>query len=45
MGSEKNFDPAGNLRYRGSIAGKRCRAVVALDDPVLIISIHFRRGR
>jgi hypothetical protein len=40
---EKDFDPDGNPRYRGYIAGKRCRVVVALDDPDLIISIHRRR--
>jgi hypothetical protein len=39
----KDFDPDGNPRYRGYIAGKRCRVVVALDDPDLIISIHHRR--
>jgi hypothetical protein len=41
----KDFDPKGNPRYRGYIAGKRCRVVVALDDPDLIISIHHRRRR
>jgi hypothetical protein len=39
----KDFDPQGNPRYRGFIAGKRCRVVVAHDDPDLIISIHRRR--
>jgi hypothetical protein len=42
---EKDFDRDGNPRYRGYIAGKRCRVVVALDDPDLIISIHPRRRR
>jgi hypothetical protein len=42
---EQNFDSDGNPRYRGFIAGKRCRVVVAADDPDLIISIHFRRRR
>jgi hypothetical protein len=42
---EKDFDLDGNPRYRGFIAGKRCRVVVALDDPDLIISIHLRRRR
>jgi hypothetical protein len=42
---EKDFDAEGNPRYRGFIAGKRCRVVVALDDPETIISIHFRRRR
>jgi hypothetical protein len=42
---EKDFDRRGNPRYRGFIAGKRCRVVVALDDPEMIISIHFRRRR
>jgi hypothetical protein len=41
----KDFDRDGNPRYRGYIAGKRCRVVVALDDPDLIISIHPRRRR
>jgi hypothetical protein len=39
----KDFNLDGNPRYRGFIAGKRCRVVVALDDPDLIISIHRRR--
>lgn len=43
--SEKDFDWKGNPRYRGSIAGTRCRVVVALDDPDFIITIHFRRRR
>jgi hypothetical protein len=43
--SGKDFDQRGNPRYRGYIAGKRCRVVVALDDPGLIITIHFRRRR
>lgn len=41
----KDFDENGNPRYRGFIAGKRCRVVVAVDDPGLIISIHRRRRR
>jgi hypothetical protein len=41
--TEKDFDREGNSRYRGFIAGERCRVVVALDDPDLIISIHHRR--
>jgi hypothetical protein len=41
----KDFDADGNPRYRGFIAGKRCRVVVALDDPDLIITIHRRRRR
>jgi hypothetical protein len=41
----KDFDPDGNPRYRGYIAGARCRVVVAHDDPDLIISIHRRRRR
>jgi hypothetical protein len=41
----KDFDLDGNPRYRGYIAGSRCRVVVALDDPDLIISIHRRRRR
>jgi len=41
----KDFDPGGNPRYRGFIAGKRCPVVVALDDLDLIISIHRRRRR
>jgi hypothetical protein len=41
----KDFDEDGNPRYRGFIAGERCRVVVALDDPDLIITIHFRRRR
>jgi hypothetical protein len=27
------------------IAGERCPVIVALDDPDLIITIHFRRRR
>jgi hypothetical protein len=42
---EKDFDRKGNPRYRGFIAGERCRVVVALEDPDLIITIHFRRRR
>jgi hypothetical protein len=30
---ENDFDQNGNPRYRGYIAGQRCRVVVALDDP------------
>jgi hypothetical protein len=41
----KDFDEKGNSRYRGFIAGERCRVVVALDDPDLIITIHPRRRR
>jgi hypothetical protein len=41
----KDFDDRGNSRYRGFIGGTRCRVVVALDDPDLIISIHRRRRR
>jgi hypothetical protein len=41
----KDFDQRGNPRYRGYIAGKRCRVMVALDDPGFIITIHFRRRR
>jgi hypothetical protein len=41
--SEKDFDEDGNPRYRGFINGTRCRVVVALDDPDLIITIHRRR--
>jgi hypothetical protein len=41
----KDFDEKGNPRYRGFIGGERCRVVVALDDPDLIISIHRRRRR
>jgi hypothetical protein len=41
--SEKDFDEDGNPRYRGFINGKRCRVVVALDDPDVIITIHPRR--
>jgi hypothetical protein len=41
----KDFDLDGNPRYRGFIGGERCRVVVALDDPDLIISIHRRRRR
>jgi hypothetical protein len=40
---EKDFDRDGNPRYRGYIAGTRCRVVVALDDPDLIMTIHRRR--
>jgi hypothetical protein len=40
---ENDFDQNGNPRYRGYIAGQRCRVVVALDDPDLIITIHPRR--
>jgi len=43
--SEKDFDWKGNPRYRGFIAGTRCRVVVAREDPDLIITIHFRRRR
>jgi hypothetical protein len=43
--SEKDFDWRGNPRYRGYIAGNRCRVVVALDDPDFVITIHFRRRR
>ena len=43
--SEKDFDWSGNPRYRGFIAGERCRVVVALDDPGFIITIHVRRRR
>jgi hypothetical protein len=42
---EKDSDWKGNPRYRGFIAGQRCRVVVALDEPDLIISIHHRRRR
>jgi hypothetical protein len=42
---EKDFDPDGNPRYRGYIAGRRCRVVVARDQPDLIISVHPRRRR
>jgi hypothetical protein len=42
---EKDFDQKGNPRYRGFIAGKRCRVVVAHDDPDFVITIHFRRRR
>jgi hypothetical protein len=36
----KDFEWRGNPRYRGLIAGKRCRrVVVALDDPDLIITL------
>jgi hypothetical protein len=41
----KDFDPRGNSRYRGFIAGERCRVVVAQDDPELIITIYRRRRR
>jgi hypothetical protein len=41
--SEKDFDEEGNPRYRGFIAGTRCRVVVARDDPEFIITIHVRR--
>ncbi len=41
----KDFDPEGNPRYRGYVAGRRCRVVVALDEPDFIITIHFRRRR
>jgi hypothetical protein len=43
--SGKDFDQRGNPRYRGFIAGRRCRVVVALDDPDFVITIHFRRRR
>jgi hypothetical protein len=36
----KDFDESGNPRYRGLIAGRYCRVVVALDDPETIITIH-----
>jgi hypothetical protein len=42
---EKDFDEDGNPRYRGFINGERCRVVVALDDPDVIITIHSRRRR
>ena len=41
--SGKDFDENGNPRYRGFINGKRCRVVVAFDDPEVIITIHPRR--
>lgn len=43
--TEMDFDPNGNARYRGLIAGEWCRVVVARGDPDLIISIHRRRRR
>jgi hypothetical protein len=36
----KDFDQDGNTRYFGFIAGKRCRVVVALDDPEVIITLY-----
>jgi hypothetical protein len=36
----KDFDKDGNPRYRGLIAGKYCRVVVALDEPDVIITIY-----
>jgi hypothetical protein len=42
---EKDFDEDGNPRYRGFINGERCRVVVALDDPNVIITILSRRRR
>jgi hypothetical protein len=36
----KDFDHKGNPRYRGVIAGKPCRVVVALDDPAVIITVY-----
>jgi hypothetical protein len=41
---EKDFDPKGNPRYRGFIAGKRCAVIVALDDPDVIITV-FEKER
>jgi hypothetical protein len=35
----KDFDPDGNPRYRGFVAGKRCCLVVAADDRDLIITV------
>jgi hypothetical protein len=35
--------PDGKRRYVGTIRGQRVRAVVAVDDPDLIVTIHRRR--
>jgi hypothetical protein len=37
-------DADGKFRYTGYIRGIRVRAVVALDDPDLIVTIHERRN-
>jgi Domain of unknown function (DUF4258) len=41
----KDFDPSGNPRYRGFIAGERFLVVVALDDSNVIITLFPRERR
>ncbi len=38
-----DFDEDGKPRYTGYIRGIRMRAVVALDEPDVIVTIHERR--
>jgi Domain of unknown function (DUF4258) len=38
-----DFDEDGKPRYTGSIRGTRVRAVIALDAPDVIVTIHERR--
>ena len=40
----KDFDEDGNPRYGGSVAGRRCYVVVALDDPNCVITV-FKEER